>query len=62
MTRRMEAKKLGFSNTTQVYINATHPGAVNTDQQEQAEEAYGTLGKVGVGVTRPLMKDPTDSG
>jgi WW domain-containing oxidoreductase len=62
MTRRMEAKKLGFSNMTQVFINATHPGAVNTDQQEQAVEAYGTLGKLGVAATRPLMKDPNDQG
>jgi WW domain-containing oxidoreductase len=25
-----------------VYINATHPDGVETDQQKQAEEAYGT--------------------
>lgn len=31
-------------------------------QQEQAEEAYGILGTVGVAVTRPFMKDPIKDG
>lgn len=62
ITRRMASKRLGFSSMEEVWVNATHPGAVNTDQQEQAVDAYGTLGKVGVAATRPLMKDPIDNG
>jgi len=48
--------------TDKVYINATHPGAVDTPQPEQAVEAYGTLGKVGATLMRPFMKDPVKSG
>lgn len=44
------------------YINATHPGGIRTDQQAQAEEAYGVLGKIGVVLASPLLKDPVDSG
>lgn len=44
------------------WVNATHPGAVRTDQQEQAVEAYGTKAKVGVAVIRPFMKDAVDEG
>ncbi|KAI1828462.1 hypothetical protein F4861DRAFT_544701 [Xylaria intraflava] len=44
------------------WINATHPGAVSTDQQNQAVEAYGMLGKIGVMATRPFLKDPVDEG
>lgn len=44
------------------WINATHPGGVLTDQQNQAIEAYGTLGKVGVNAVRPFMKDPVAEG
>ncbi|KAF1942840.1 NAD(P)-binding protein [Clathrospora elynae] len=44
------------------WINATHPGGVLTDQQKQAEEAYGTLGKIGVAVVQPFMKDPVAQG
>lgn len=50
----------GHSGT--VYINATHPGAVSTDQPKQAEDAYGTLGKIGVALMRPLMSDPVKQG
>ena len=49
-------------NTGLPWINATHPGGVATDQQDQAIEAYGTLGKVGVAAVRPLMKDPVKQG
>lgn len=45
-----------------VYINATHPGAVSTDQPKQAEEAYGVVGKIGVALIRPLMADPVKQG
>ncbi|KAH7029258.1 uncharacterized protein B0I36DRAFT_411095 [Microdochium trichocladiopsis] len=41
---------------------ATHPGGVVTDQQDQAVEAYGLLGKIGVAAARPFMKDPVDQG
>lgn len=44
------------------YINATHPGGVSTDQQKQAEEAYGVLGTIGVAAVRPFMKDPVSHG
>lgn len=44
------------------WINATHPGAVATDQQNQAVEAYGTVGKIGVNAVRPFMKDPVTNG
>ncbi|KAF1829192.1 NAD(P)-binding protein, partial [Decorospora gaudefroyi] len=44
------------------WINATHPGGVRTDQQEQAVEAYGTAGKAGVAAVRPFMKDPVAQG
>jgi WW domain-containing oxidoreductase len=44
------------------WIIATHPGAVSTDQQEQAIEAYGNVAKAGVAVIRPFMKDPVDEG
>ncbi len=43
-------------------MNATHPGAVATDQPRQAEEAYGVLGKVGVALATPFMVDPVDQG
>ena len=41
---------------------ATHPGGVSTDQQEQAVDAYGTKGKIGVKAVRPFLKDPIDEG
>ena len=44
------------------WINATHPGAVKTDQQDQAVEAYGTMGKIGVKAVQPFMKDPIEEG
>ncbi|KAL9101773.1 MAG: hypothetical protein Q9187_009201, partial [Circinaria calcarea] len=46
LKRRMDAGKLGFNISNTLYANATHPGGVSTDQQQQAVEAYGTLGKV----------------
>jgi WW domain-containing oxidoreductase len=44
------------------WINATHPGGIKTDQQDQAVEAYGTLGKIGVAAVRPFLKDPVSQG
>ena len=62
LVRRMEQRKLGFESTEQVWANASHPGAVSTDQQKQAEDAYGVAATVLTAVTRPLMKDPIDQG
>jgi len=44
------------------WINSVHPGGVSTDQPKQAEEAYGTLGTIGVAIMRPFMKDPVAKG
>jgi len=44
------------------FINATHPGAITTDQPRQAEEAYGILGKIGTTISRPSMNDPVKQG
>ncbi|KAL4950404.1 hypothetical protein BDW69DRAFT_187380 [Aspergillus filifer] len=68
ITRALVERKakgaLGFDGDpkTGPWMNATHPGAVSTDQQEQAEDAYGKLGTVGVAIVRPFMKDPIDQG
>ncbi|CAK1363574.1 putative oxidoreductase bli-4, mitochondrial [Cercospora beticola] len=64
MVRRKErgAGELGLKPGSAPWINATHPGAVKTDQQDQAVEAYGTLGKIGVKAVRPFMKEPVDEG
>ncbi|KAF2027966.1 NAD(P)-binding protein [Setomelanomma holmii] len=60
---RIKSDQFGpISSTGLPWINATHPGAVSTDQPKQAEEAYGKLGSVGVAFTRPFMKDPVSSG
>jgi len=48
--------------SSSIWINATHPGTVSTGQPKQAEEAYGALGKIGVAVVRPFMKDPVKQG
>ena len=44
------------------WVNAVHPGGVATDQQDQAIDAYGTKGKIGVKAVRPFLKDPLDEG
>ena len=66
LVSRLSSGKLGASADKFAqqgpWINATHPGGVSTDQQKQAEEAYGTLGTIGVAAVRPLMKDPIDEG
>lgn len=60
--RRKQQGKLGMTPGGSPWINACHPGAVSTDQPEQAVEAYGLPGKVGVSLVRPFMKDPIDEG
>lgn len=64
LVRRIKAGQFGIvtAGKGQPWINATHPGGVKTGQQDQAVEAYGMLGKVGVGAVRPFMKDPVDEG
>lgn len=62
MVRRKREGKLGFEAGGPPFINATHPGAVSTDQPEQAVDAYGVAGKLGVKAVRPFMKDPIDEG
>ncbi|KAF5672287.1 oxidoreductase bli mitochondrial [Fusarium heterosporum] len=62
LVRRKEQGQLGLQPGQGPWINATHPGGVKTDQQKQAVDAYGTLGKVGVALVRPFMKDPLDEG
>ena len=54
--------KLGLKAGQAPSVIATHPGGVVTDQQEQAIDAYGTMGKLGVKAVRPFMKDPVDEG
>lgn len=56
------ANKLGLKAGAAPWINATHPGGVNTDQPDQAIEALGTKGKIGVKAVQPFMKDPIDEG
>jgi WW domain-containing oxidoreductase len=62
--QRIKAGQFGtVTGTTGLpWINATHPGAIKTDQQDQAVEAYGTLGKIGVAAVRPFLKDPVSQG
>lgn len=62
--KRIKAGQFGTvtATTGEPWINATHPGGIRTDQQKQAEEAYGTLGKIGVAAVRPFMKDPVKQG
>lgn len=64
LVKRIQAGQ--FGNVTaekgQPWINATHPGGIQTDQQKQAVDAYGTLGKIGVAAVRPFMSDPVKQG
>lgn len=66
LKRRQDAGQLGFrqhaGKESLLYANATHPGAVSTDQQKQAEDAYGAVGTVLTAVSRPFMADPVKQG
>ncbi|KAI0817395.1 NAD(P)-binding protein [Xylaria sp. FL0064] len=62
LRRRKMRGELGLAAGRAPWINATHPGGVSTDQPEQAVQAYGKLGSVGVKAVRPFMKDPVDEG
>jgi len=59
---RALARRLKAGGIQGPWVNATHPGGVKTDQPKQAVDAYGTLGKVGVALVAPLLKDPIDDG
>lgn len=65
LERRKKLGHLKFKGGDQgeaPWTNATHPGGIKTDQQDQAVEAYGVLGKIGVAIVRPFLKDPVDEG
>ncbi|KAJ4356386.1 uncharacterized protein N0V89_004419 [Didymosphaeria variabile] len=64
LLKRIKAGRFGTVTDTEglPWINSTHPGGIKTDQQFQAEEAYGTIGKIGVRAVRPLLGDPVDKG
>ncbi|KAF2448705.1 hypothetical protein P171DRAFT_353416, partial [Karstenula rhodostoma CBS 690.94] len=64
LLKRIEAGQFGTVTETNglPWINSTHPGGIKTDQQFHAEEAYGTMGKIGVRLVRPFLADPVDQG
>lgn len=62
LARRKSKGQLGFNSNSAPWILTCHPGGVVTGQQDQAVEAYGTMGKLGVKAVRPFMKDPVDEG
>lgn len=64
LIRRKQRGELGFDRNPDAgpWLLASHPGAVSTDQPEQAVDAYGILGKIGVTAIRPFMKDPESQG
>ena len=64
MNEKMQKGQLGFDASAKatVYINATHPGAISTDQPQQAIEGYGLPAKIGVKMIRPFMADPVKQG
>ncbi|KIV80422.1 hypothetical protein PV11_07922 [Exophiala sideris] len=62
LQRRIDNHQLGFTSGSKVFVNAVHPGGVETDQPKQAEEAYGTLGVIGHNLIKPFMKDPVSQG
>lgn len=62
LVRRMEQGQLGFQSAQQVWANATHPGAVKTDQQKQAYDAYGLPAKMAGEAIAFFMKDALEEG
>ena len=64
LDRKMKNNEPGFQSPkhTGPWVNATHPGGVNTEQLEQAVDAYGTKGKIAITAIRPFLKDPEDEG
>lgn len=62
LVRRLGSGALGDGTGSSIYANAVHPGAVSTEQQKQAEDAYGVAATVAVAAARPFMKDPITEG
>lgn len=64
LLKRIKTGQFGTVTETEglPWINCTHPGGIKTDQQFQAEEAYGTIGKIGSRLVRPFLADPVDKG
>ncbi|KAF2015298.1 hypothetical protein BU24DRAFT_461549 [Aaosphaeria arxii CBS 175.79] len=64
IVKRIKAGQFGpvTADEDQPWINATCPGSVRIDQQENAVEAYDTFGKLGAKAVRPFMKDSVDEG
>ncbi|KAI1642398.1 uncharacterized protein F4817DRAFT_362297 [Daldinia loculata] len=60
--RRKQRGELGLVPGMGPWINATHPGGVNTDQPNQALDAYGTVGSMLIQAVRPFMKEPAEEG
>ena len=60
--RLTQGAPAGDTTPDRIFINATHPGANDTDQPKQAVDAYGTLGAIGATLVKPFMKDPVDGG
>ncbi|KAI1139115.1 NAD(P)-binding protein [Hypoxylon sp. FL0543] len=60
--RRKQRGELGLTPGTSPWINATHPGGVHTDQEKQAEDAYGTVTGSLIKAGKHLLKDPIDKG
>jgi NAD(P)-dependent dehydrogenase (short-subunit alcohol dehydrogenase family) len=62
LVRRMQQRRLGFRSAEQVWANASNPGANATDQQKQADDAYGKPMQLLTAITRPFMKDALEEG
>ncbi|KAI0122392.1 NAD(P)-binding protein [Daldinia grandis] len=60
--RRKQRGELGLVPGMGPWINATHPGGVNTDQPDQALDAYGTVRSMLIQAARPFMKEPVEEG
>lgn len=54
-----DLKAAGVNN---IFVNATHPGLVATEQQEQAVDAYGKWMGILFAAMTPAAKDPIDEG
>jgi len=55
-------RELHAEGVKNIYVNATHPGMVGTDQMKQAVDAYGTPVAIISTLMSPLSKDPIDEG
>ncbi|KAL7274219.1 hypothetical protein RUND412_002895 [Rhizina undulata] len=62
LVQRLADGRIGEGTNENLFVLSTHPGAVSTMQQKQAEEAYGTVAKIAVAMARPLMRDPNEDG